>query len=157
MAQATADRIVYRWPRARLIRPLGFVLVVMGVVWVAVLMGLAVTGYADAAAPYVVLIVMSLLAALAAGILLARPPAVLELGPEGYRLHHLRGGGTQGGRWADVVTVATDEYSTGPVLVLAGQGDQRSLVPLALLGARADEAQAEVRSRLDAAYGYRPL
>ncbi len=156
MVQATADRIVYRWPRARLIRPLGFVLVVMGVVWVAVLTGLAITGHADAA-PYAGLIVVSLLVALAAGILLARPPAVLELGPEGYRLHHLRGGGSQGGRWADVVTVATDEYSAGPVLVLAGQGDQRSLVPLALLGARADEAQAEVRSRLDAAYGYRPL
>ncbi len=157
MEQGSVDRIVYRWPRSRLVRPLGVVLVVLGATWVAVLAAVAVAGHADASAPYAALTAVSLLVAVVAGALLSRPPAVLELDSDGYALHHLRGGGVQAARWSDVLTVSTGESAAGPVLVFHGKADRRSVVPLALLGHEAQDAAAEVRRRLDDAYGYRPL
>ncbi len=157
MAQQRTDPVVYRWPRARLIRPLGVALVLMGGTWVVVLGVVAVAGHSHASGPYAVLIVGSLVVAFAASLLLARPPAVLELDSEGYRLHHLRGGGRQSARWSDVTSVSTGDSTVGAVLVFHGAGGHRSVVPLSLLGARADEVQAAVRARLNSAYGYRPL
>ncbi len=157
MTQAKVDRVVYRWPRARLVRPLGFAIVVLGVTWLVVLGILGVAGHSDAPGPYVVLLVLSLVVACVAGGLLAWPPAVLELDSAGYRLRHLRGGGQQSARWSDVASLSTEDSATGPVLVFHGTGDHRSVVPLTLLGARAEEVLAEVRLRLNAAYGYRPL
>ncbi len=157
MAQQRTDHVAYRWPRARLIRPLGVVLVLMGCTWIVVLGALGVAGHSHASGPYAVLIVGSLLVAFVAALLLARPPAVLELDSTGYRLRHLRGGGLQSARWSDVTSVSREDSAAGPVLVFHGTGDHRSVVPVTLLGARADEVLAEVRLRLNAAYGYRQL
>ncbi len=157
MTQAKADRVVYRWPRARLIRPLGFAIGVLGFAWLVVVGVLGVSGHSDASRPYLVLLVLSVVVAFGAGGLMAWPPAVLELDSAGYRLRHLRGGGEQSARWSDVASVSTDDSAAGPVLVFHGTGDHRSAVPLMLLGARRDEVLAEVRVRLNTAYGYRPL
>jgi hypothetical protein len=155
-ASSAGDRTVYRWPRERLVGPLGFLVVGLGAGWVALAVVLALTGW-HARTPYAVLAAVSLVALLLGGTLLVFPPAVLELSRDGYRLRHLRGGGDAAARWGDVRAVTTDDSTGGPVLVFEGDGGNRSVVPLALLGSHADDAQREVRGLLNTAHGYTPL
>ena len=144
------ERVVYRWPRTRLVPLLGRLVIGLGVTWIVVTVLVAVldvsgrTWYAAMAA-------VSLLMLGAGGVLFTRPPAVLELSSDGYRLHNLRGGGTTEAAWSDVTSVTTGQSVAGPVMVLEGRNRPPSVVPLALLGARSSDAQDRVRAFLQTA------
>jgi hypothetical protein len=153
MDQPPADRIVYRWPREQLVRPLGFVVLFLGLLWLG---GVVIVAVTASLLVYAVLTAVSLLTLTLAALVLARPPAVLELSVDGYRLHNLRGGGLGSARWSQVSDVKASD-PPGGVLVIQGPGQARSVVPLVLLGRRAGEAVQQVRARLDSAHGYRPL
>ena len=150
MTTDATTHVVYRWPRARLVAVLGRLVVALGVLWV--LVTIAVTAWDLSGGWLLVLSLVSLGVLAAAAVLVARPPAVLELTDQGYRISNVRGAGTTAARWTDVTAVSTGESVAGPVLVLEGRGDP-SVVPLELLGPQATEAQQRVRALLDASNG----
>ena len=159
MSAATTDVSTYRWSRAQVLRAVGLLAVLLGLMWLVV--G-AVSAWAGAGAA-----VGSLLWMVAGGLtalglavaiwLVVRPPSVLELSPTGYRVLHLRGGGVPTAEWSDVESVHTQALAAGPAVVVELSGGRTSIVPLSLLGLRATEAQREMHNRLNTAFGYRRL
>lgn len=89
-------------------------------------------------------------------LLLVRPPAVVRLDDEGYRLGRVPQGGVRKARWRDVSRATTADTIHGYALVIS-VGDETSTIPLLLVAARAGELQNEVNERLNRAHGYRRL
>jgi len=141
----------YRLAPAYLLRPAGVVVVVLAACWVvAVLLGAG-----DA-----VLMVLGLVtvAVLVGGTVAAlRPPRLLRLGEEGYVAARLPGLGVREATWQSVENVSTVRLGVERAICLELTDGRRTVVPLALLGTRQGEVQAEVRRRLDHAHGYRRL
>ncbi|MBA2772835.1 MAG: hypothetical protein H0U36_02145 [Nocardioidaceae bacterium] len=154
---ATPGTTRYRWPRPLVLRLVGMGLALLGAAWVvgAAVDKLSGGGLGSTVPPLA--LVMTVVVLGAAAWLVSRPPMVLELSVGGYRLHHLRGGGVSSAGWRDVESAQTQDTADGPALVITLSDGRRSVVPRALLGGRAEEAAGEVRGRLDAAHGYRPL
>ncbi len=147
----SSDPVVYRWPRHRLIRPLGRLVLGLGLLWLFASVLAAATDAAGRGL-YLGLGVASLLILALAAARFAVPPAVLELSEEGYRVFNVRARGAASAHWSDVTSVSTGESVAGPVLVLEGRGRAPSVVPLVLLGAQAPDAQDRVRALLEAAH-----
>ncbi len=146
----------YRWTRVQVVRTAGLCAVVLGGLWLV----LAVVHPAlDSAARVVVvvLLLVTIIVALATGALLVKPPKVLTLTSDGYRIHHLRGGGVSSAKWVDVAKVTTRPTSDGQVIVVDLGDVGQSVLPVALLGHRAVEAQRQIHELLNTAYGYRRL
>jgi hypothetical protein len=150
MTADASTQIVYRWPRARLVAVLGRLVVALGALWV--LTTIAVAAWDLSGGFFVALGLVSLGVLAAAAVLFARPPTILELTDDGYRISGVRGGGTTAARWIDVGAVSTGESVAGPVLVLEGRAEP-SVVPLELLGPQAADAEVTIRTLLDAAHG----
>ena len=157
MAASVDDTTQYRWPRPLMLRVGGVVTAALGPLWIVgiafdrwIVSGLGATVHALALATTAAILVVALA-------LLGRPPLVIELAPDRYQLHHLRGGGVATAQWRDVKSAQTQSTSSGPLIVLQLKDGQRSMVPLTLLGARAVEAEREIHDRLSTGHGYRPL
>ncbi len=152
----SADTTRYRWSRALVLRPVGVVVAALGVVWVVgvAVVELTATGPEGA---FVASLAVTGLILVAAVVAIARPPVVLDLSSERYRLRHLRGSGTPTAAWRDVESVVTRPSSAGAMVVFELAGGRQSVLPLALLGARAPEAEREIHDRLNTAHGYRAL
>ena len=150
MTADASTHVVYRWPRARLVAVLGRIVMVLGALWVVATIAVAAWDLSDGWLLALGLVSLGVLAASA--VLFARPPAVLELTQEGYRVSGVRGGGTAAARWTNVRAVSTGESVAGPVLVLEGRAAP-SVVPLELLGPQAADAEVRIRALLDAAHG----
>jgi hypothetical protein len=137
----------FRWSRAHGLRIVGMVLVVLAVVWLAA----ALAGFAMWS---VLLLVVVALAAVGCLLrLIVLPPLLLEVSSDGYRLHHVRGGGVEQARWAEVATVE----GGGEIMSITLASGEVTVVPLSLLGDQGGAAEREVHDRLNAAYGYRRL
>jgi len=141
----------YRWSRAYGLRIVGIIIVILAVVWVLA----ALAGFASWA---VLLLAVVGLASLGCVVrLVVLPPLLLEVSNEGYRLHHVRGGGVQEARWADVASVEGGHSAEGAVMSITLENGDVTVVPLGLLGNRGGAAEREVHDRLNAAFGYRRL
>ncbi|MEP6666920.1 MAG: hypothetical protein ABJA81_10770 [Nocardioidaceae bacterium] len=153
---STTVPVIYRWPRVRVIRAAGSVFVVLGASWLVIaLVHVRLDGSRSAlsvAALLVTAIVMAVTVTL-----LVRPPKVLTLAADGYRIHHLRGGGVTSANWVDVKEVTTRGSREGQLIVVDLGDGGHSVVPVALLGRRALEAQRQIHELLNTAYGYRRL
>jgi hypothetical protein len=152
---ATAEVSTYRWSRAHVVRVLGMLAVVLGVLWLA--LGL-VTAIGDLP-PWVGAVAAACTAAaLIAGTwLMVRPPRLLELSPTGYRIRGVRGAGASAAVWSEVSFVETQASPAGHAIVVDLTNGSTSTLPLTLLGRRAAEAEHEMHERLNAAFGYRRL
>jgi hypothetical protein len=157
MAASGDDTTQYRWPRPLMLRLSGVVTAALGTLWIVgiaidvwVVSGLGATLYVVGLSGTAVVLVVAL-------VLLGRPPLVVEMAPDRYRLHHLRGGGVATAQWHDVESAQTQSSSNGPLIVIQLKDGQRSLLPLTLLGARSVEAEREIHDRLSTGHGYRPL
>lgn len=89
-------------------------------------------------------------------VLLLRPPVVVRLDDEGYRLGRVPQGGVRKARWRDVTRVETTDSTHGRSLVFTLDG-AASTIPLLLVAGRAAALQREVNERLNRAHGYRRL
>ncbi len=156
MTASEADVSTYRWARSALLRPLGLAAVAVGGGWLVLVLVLALTHGGARTVSAIAAAVTSLLLAAACWVLL-RPPGLLELSAAGYRVRHLRGVGVEAAEWAQVQSVDTRPAKGGPVILIDLSDGETSVVPLALLGARAMEAQHEMHGRLNRAFGYRRL
>ena len=150
MTADASTHVVYRWPRARLVAVLGRIVMVLGALWVVATIAVAAWDLSGGWLLALGLVSLGVLAASA--VLFARPPAILELTEDGYRVSGVRGGGTTAARWTDVRAVSTGQSVAGPVLVLEGRAAP-SVVPLELLGGQAADAEARIHALLDAAHG----
>ena len=92
-----------------------------------------------------------------AGVSLAMPPALLQLDDTGFRAFKKQVAGPSQGRWEAVQSVSTQAGEHGPVMFIVHTAGVHTAVPLALLDARAETVEADVRRRLDQAHGYRRL
>lgn len=87
---------------------------------------------------------------------LVRPPMVVRLDDDGYRLGRIPGGGVRQADWHEVAGATARETERGYALVL-DLGGRTSTVPLLLVAAKAVALQTEVSERLNRAHGYRKL
>jgi hypothetical protein len=141
----------YRLSTAHVIRMLAPFELLLGVAWIA-------TALVGPPRPWwVVLVVVTVVVALAGGYLLVRPPKVLTLTADGYRIGLARGAGRTAARWQEVESVGAAEVAGIPTLIFVLADGGRSALPLSLIGARNGEAQRDVHERLNTAFGYRRL
>src|SRR4051794_11918248 len=102
-----------------------------------------------------VLVALTVAIAGAGTLLFVRPPLVLALTDDGYRIGFARSPGRAAASWREVESVGTADVRGVRALVFALADGERSALPLTLLGARSVDAQREVHERLNAAFGYR--
>ncbi|TNC43167.1 hypothetical protein [Mumia zhuanghuii] len=106
-------------------------------------------------------IVVSVLVALlvvASLVALRWPPRLITLTEVGYRVHRVRGAGVRAGAWAQVERVDDKPSPEGGTdLVIGLEHGRTTRLPMLLFGLRGLELQREIRERLNAAHGYRPL
>ena len=109
-------------------------------------------GGVAASVGYVTSVVAALLVVFALWTLL-RPPAVIQVRADGFRLGRITGAGIRSAQWTDVEGVNTVDGA----LVIELSGGAQSRVPLGLLPRRATELKRDVHERLNTANGYRRL
>jgi hypothetical protein len=141
----------YRLSSAHVLRLVGPIAVLLGLAWVVCsLAGLARAWTVGIGA-------VSIAAAVVGAYLFMRPPRILTLTADGYRIGLVRGAGRAGASWREVESVGTADTASGPAMVFRLADGGRSVLPLSLLGPRKVDAQREVHERLNSAFGYRPL
>lgn len=141
----------FRWSRAHGLRLIGVAFVLLALAWLVA----ALSGFAGWALVVLVLLALAVLGGLVRFVLV--PPLLLEVTNEGYRLHHIRGGGAERASWSEVAAVEGGIGSTGAVMSITLTSGLVTVVPLAILGADGIAAEREVHDRLNAAFGYRRL
>jgi hypothetical protein len=141
----------YRLGIAHVIRLVAPFEILIGVAWVVT----ALAGMPRAWT--LILVALTVCAAIVGTFVFARPPKVLTLTAEGYRIGFARAPGRSAASWRDVESVGTADAAGPAALVFALADGGQSALPLSLLGVRAAEAQHEVSERLNAAFGYRRL
>lgn len=151
-------RATYRMDRAFGLRMLGRLACVAAVLVVVSGVGLAVAGDGSLRVLWY-LIGGTGIAVAALGVLLAsRPPLIVRLDDNGYRLGRLSGGGVRSAGWQDVDDVhARDDSGTrnrGSMLISLKSGETSQVI-LSLVPRRAEALQSEIRDRLNQAHGYR--
>jgi hypothetical protein len=148
MSTAEAPKL-FRLSPAHVLRLLGPVFVGLGLMWMLVaLFGFSTTWARMATG-------VSLLVAVAGVIFALRPPVVLKLTDDGYRVSWVRGAGTAIAQWRQVTTFGTQHLGETLALVVELSEGRTTVVPMSLLGARGREAVLEIRQHLDAAHGQR--
>jgi hypothetical protein len=148
--QPRADS-AYRLSTAHVIRLIAPFELLIGVAWIVT----AVVG--PSPGWWFALVAATVVVALAGGYLLLRPPTVLTLTADGYRIGVARGAGRAEARWRDVESVGAAEVGGIPMLIFVLADGGRSALPLSLIGPRNGEAQRDVHERLNTAFGYRRL
>jgi hypothetical protein len=142
---------VYRLAAAHVLRLVAPFELLIGVAWLVAALTAPSRGLMLALGGATVVV------AVAGLLLFARPPRVLTLTADGYRIGVVRGVGRSEAAWRDVESVATADVAGAPTLVIALADGARSAMPLSFLGARKVEAQREVHERLNSAFGYRRI
>ncbi|MGH3360262.1 MAG: hypothetical protein ACRDO7_15785, partial [Nocardioidaceae bacterium] len=89
-------------------------------------------------------------------LLLVRPPVVVRLDGDGYRLGRVPRGGLRQASWREVTGVTAGNTPYGYALVLRA-GERTSTVPLLLVAANANRLRHDINDRLNHAHGYRRL
>ena len=151
----------YRLTRAHGVAVLGRLAVVSGLLVVLVVVLAALVDLPPVVwVPLALLLAAAGLLTAAAAVRVVRPPVLLHLDDDGFRLRVLRGAGPTSVPWAEVEGVRHERLSPGACLVFALARSRRTVVPLHLLDggtAAVDRLDADLRSRLDRAHGQRPL
>jgi hypothetical protein len=154
---AVPARSLYRVRRAYFARALGRSAIVAAALMLIVTGALALSAPAWLTALLVVLATVALVITAIVAVSLVMPPTLLQLDEQGYRVGKRYTSGPRQAGWIEVQNAASQEGPDGWVLVLQLHDGRHAAVPLALADARAVAMERDVRARLDAAHGYRPL
>ena len=151
----TAQTRDYRMATALRARLMGALLAVVGVLALVVTV---VVAWAHLPGSWVAgLVVLGVLVLGGAGVLLGRSGYVVRLDDTGYQVRFVRGVGRAQARWTDVADLTTAVVSGTPCVVLRLRDGGASTVPVDLIEGDREEFVEELRRRLDAGHGYRPL
>ena len=145
----------YRFAQSLLVRSLGALLAVVGVLIfvVAVLVALAVL-------PAVVLtvaVVLCLLAVVGFAVWLSRFGTIVRFDADGYQVRMLRGAGVRSARWTDVEDSVTTTSAGQDCIVMRLRDGRTTTVPVSVLDATPQQFVDDLRSRLNTGRGYRRL
>ncbi len=145
----------YRFAQPLLVRLLGTVLVVVGIL-LFLLAGLV--AWLDLSlAVLTVGVVAAVVLVVATGFLLTRGTPLVHFDDDGYRVRVLRGAGVTQARWADVEDVVTATVSGHNCVVLRLRDGRTTTLPVEVLDVSPSALVDDLRARLDAGHGYRRL
>jgi hypothetical protein len=150
-------RSLYRVRRAYFVRAAGRSAIAAALLMLVVSGGLALSAPGWLVALLVVVTTLALVLTAILAVSLLVPPTLLQLDEEGFRVARRFTSGPRQAGWGDVRNAASQEGPEGWVLVIQLHDGQHTAVPLALADAQPVMVERDVRSRLDAAHGYRPL
>jgi hypothetical protein len=145
----------YRFAQSLLVRSMGLLLTLIGVMvfTVALLVALAVL-------PPVVLtvaVVAGVLAVVGASIWLSRFGTIVRFDEEGYQVRMLRGAGVRSARWADVEDSVTSTSAGQDCVVIRLRDGRTTTVPVSVLAVTPQQFVDDLRTRLNKGRGYRRL
>ena len=145
----------YRFAPALLVRSLGALLVLLGVVVVVV--AVLVSAADLPGAVLTVTVVVAVLAVVVAATMLRRVVPLVRFDDDGFRLRFLRGAGVKQGRWREVEDAVTAQIGGQQCVVLRLRDGRTSTIPVGVLDVDPNAFVADLRARLDTGHGYRRL
>lgn len=145
----------YRLSQPVVVRMMGALLVLLGVVVLLMTLGVGVLGV-----PTVVLSVGILLIALlllAAALVLTRGVTLVRLDDAGYRVRFVRGAGVQQARWTDVEDVVATTVVGERCVVLRLRDGRTTTIPVRLLRTSPEAFVKDLQGHLNRGHGYRRI
>lgn len=145
----------YRFSTALLIRSLGAVLALAGLLVLVV--GVLVAVLDLPGAVLTTAVVAAVVVVVAAGFLATRVTSLVRFDEAGYQVRWLRGAGVKQARWREVEDVVTATVSGHDCVVLRLRDGRTTTIPVKVLDVPATAFIEELRVRLDRGHGYRRL
>lgn len=145
----------YRLSQPVVVRMMGALLVLLGVVVLLMTLGVGVLGV-----PTVVLsvgIVLVALLLLAAALVLTRGVTLVRLDDAGYRVRFVRGAGVQQARWTDVEDVVATTVAGERCVVLRLRDGRTTTIPVRLLRTSPEAFVKDLQGHLNRGHGYRRI
>ncbi len=145
----------YRFSPPLLVRLLGGLLAVVGVVLFAVAVVVLVFDL-----PVLVLtvtVVVTVVIVVGAGAVLSQAAVLVRFDDDGYRVRLLRGAGVKQARWRDVEDAVTATVSGHDVVVLRLRDGRTTSIPVKVLDASPADFVADLSAHLDTGHGYRRI
>ena len=145
----------YRFSTPLLVRTMGALLAVAGVLLllVGVLVGVLDLPLAVLTAAVVLVVLM----VVAGGFLLSRVTSLVHFDDSGYRVRWLRGAGVKQARWRDVEDAVTATVSGHDCVVVRLRDGRTTTIPVTVLDAPPTAFIEDLSGRLDQGHGYRRL
>jgi hypothetical protein len=145
----------YRFAPALLVRFLGAVTALLGVL--LLLVGILVAGTDLPGAVLTVTVAAAVAVVLAVGWLAVKGTPLVRFDEAGYRVILLRRAGVRQGRWPEVEDVVADTISGHDCVVLRLRDGRTTTIPVRVLDADPSSFLADLTARLDRGRGYRRL
>lgn len=145
----------YRLSQPVVVRMMGALLVVLGIVVLLMTLGVELVGV-----PTVVLsvgIVLVALLLLAAALVLTRGVTLVRLDDAGYRVRFVRGAGVQQARWTDVEDVVATTVVGERCVVLRLRDGRTTTIPVRLLRTSPEAFVKDLQGHLNRGHGYRRI
>lgn len=145
----------YRLSQPVVVRMMGALLVLLGVVVLLMTLGVGALGV-----PTVVLsvgIVLVALLLLAAALVLTRGVTLVRLDDAGYRVRFVRGAGVQQARWTDVEDVVATTVAGERCVVLRLRDGRTTTIPVRLLRTSPEAFVKDLQGHLNRGHGYRRI
>jgi hypothetical protein len=145
----------YRFSRALVVRSVGALLVLLGVIVVVLAVLVSVLDLPGAVLTVGVLVAVVL--ALAGALAATRLRTVLSFDDTGYRVRLLRGAGVRAARWREVEDAVTMTIAGHDCVVLRLKDGRTTTIPVDVLETSPAALLEELSRRLDRGHGYRRL
>ncbi len=145
----------YRFSTALLVRSMGALLALLGVVLLGA--GVLVRALDLPVAVLTVTVVVAVAAVVVGGFLLTRMTSLVRFDTEGYQVRLLRGAGVKQARWREVEDVVTATVSGHDCVVLRLRDGRSTTIPVKVLDVSPTTFVEDLTSRLDKGHGYRRL
>ncbi len=145
----------YRFAGPLVVRLMGGVLVLVGLLVVAAAVLVAATGVPTGVLSGAV--VLAVLLFVATGLLLTRGATVVRFDDAGYRVRWVRGAGVRQARWTEVEDVAATTVAGHRCVSIRLRDGGATTVPVEVLAGSPDRFVRDLQQHLNRGHGYRPL
>lgn len=145
----------YRFSTALLVRLLGVLLALVGLV--LVLVAGAVVALDLSRTVLTVAVVGGVLAVVVGGFLVTRVATLVHFDETGYQVRFVRGAGVKQARWREVEDAVAATVSGHNCVVLRLRDGRTTTIPVGVLAADAATFMDDLRARLDKGHGYRRI
>ena len=152
-----APTSTYRLARPYTVRILGVAAVAAGSILLVAVAGRALHWPAPVAGALLVAAAVLGLVMVLAALAVLRPPILLRMDAVGFSVRWPGGRGVLRADWEDVDDVTSERPAGQPLALLRHRDGQSTSLLLGMLDAPARDVEGDLRGRLNAAYGYRPL
>lgn len=145
----------YRFAPALLVRSLGALLAVVGL-----LLSTVVALVAFAGLPVLVLtvsVVVAVVVVVVGGLLASRRTTLVRFDEAGYQVRLLRGAGVKQARWREVEDAVTAHVAGQDCVVLRLKDGRTTTIPVSVLDADPGALLRDLTAHLDRGHGYRRL